>query len=169
MMNNPFELAQYVGTLLSRKKLKLVTIESCTGGSLAKQITDVPGASEWFDCGLITYSNESKTKLAGVPDDLIRQQGAVSQKVALAMAKGAINVTGSDIALYLARHGINVEVLPPQKSKRIGDALLAFARQHSTDLLVMGGYGHTRFREFLLGGVTRTVLAESDIPILMSH
>ena len=99
MMNNPFELAQYVGTLLSRKKLKLVTIESCTGGSLAKQITDVPGASEWFDCGLITYSNESKTKLAGVPDDLIRQQGAVSQKVALAMAKGAINVTGSDIAL----------------------------------------------------------------------
>ena len=99
MMNNPIELAQYVGTLLSRKKLKLVTIESCTGGSLAKQITDVPGASEWFDCGLITYSNESKTKLAGVPDDLIRQQGAVSQKVALAMAKGAINVTGSDIAL----------------------------------------------------------------------
>ena len=78
-------------------------------------------------------------------------------------------LAGSDIALYLARHGINVEVLPPQKSKRIGDALLAFARQHSTDLLVMGGYGHTRFREFLLGGVTRTVLAESDIPILMSH
>ena len=99
MINNPFELAQYVGTLLSRKKLKLVTIESCTGGSLAKQITDVPGASEWFDCGLITYSNESKTGLAGVPEDLIRQQGAVSQKVALAMAKGAINVTGSDIAL----------------------------------------------------------------------
>ena len=45
MINNPFELAQYVGTLLSRKKLKLVTIESCTGGNLAKQITDVPGAS----------------------------------------------------------------------------------------------------------------------------
>ena len=83
MINNPFELAQYVGTLLSRKKLKLVTIESCTGGNLAKQITDVPGASEWFDCGLITYSNESKTKLAGVPEDLIRQQGAVSQKVEL--------------------------------------------------------------------------------------
>ena len=78
-------------------------------------------------------------------------------------------LAGSDIALYLARHGINVEVLPPQKSKRIGDALLVFAREQSTDLLVMGGYGHTRFREFLLGGVTRTVLAESDIPILMSH
>ena len=78
-------------------------------------------------------------------------------------------LAGSDIALYLARHGINVEVLPPQKSKRIGDALLVFAREQATDLLVMGGYGHTRFREFLLGGVTRTVLAESDIPILMSH
>lgn len=78
-------------------------------------------------------------------------------------------LAGSDIALYLARHGINVEVLPPQKSKRIGEALLTFAREQATDLLVMGGYGHTRFREFLLGGVTRTVLAESDIPVLMSH
>lgn len=78
-------------------------------------------------------------------------------------------LAGSDIALYLARHGINVEVLPPQKSKRIGKALLELGKQHSTDLLVMGGYGHTKFREFLLGGVTRTVLAESGIPVLMSH
>ena len=78
-------------------------------------------------------------------------------------------LAGSDIALYLARHGINVEVLPPQKSKHIGTALLELGRRQSTDLLVMGGYGHTRFREFLLGGVTRTVLEESDIPVLMSH
>ena len=78
-------------------------------------------------------------------------------------------LAGSDIALYLARHGINVEVLPPQKNKHIGTALLELGKQQSTDLLVMGGYGHTRFREFLLGGVTRTVLGESDIPVLMSH
>ncbi len=78
-------------------------------------------------------------------------------------------LAGSDIALYLARHGINVEVLPPQKSKHIGRALLELGRQQSTDLFVMGGYGHTRFREFLLGGVTRTILGESDIPVLMSH
>lgn len=78
-------------------------------------------------------------------------------------------LAGSDIALYLSRHGINVEVLPPQKSKRIGKALLELAKRESADLLVMGGYGHTKFREFLLGGVTRTVLAESGIPVLMSH
>lgn len=78
-------------------------------------------------------------------------------------------LAGSDIALYLARHGINVEVLPPQKNKHIGTALLELGKQRSTDLLVMGGYGHTRFREFLLGGVTRTILGESDIPVLMSH
>ncbi len=78
-------------------------------------------------------------------------------------------LAGSDIALFLARHGINVEVLPPQKNKHIGSALLELAKSQSTDLLVMGGYGHTRFREFLLGGVTRTVLGDSDIPVLMSH
>ena len=78
-------------------------------------------------------------------------------------------LAGSDIALYLARHGINVEVLPPQKNKHIGNALLELAESQTTDLLVMGGYGHTRFREFLLGGVTRTVLGDSNIPVLMSH
>ena len=146
MINNPFELAQYVGTLLSRKKLKLVTIESCTGGSLAKQITDVPGASEWFDCGLITYSNESKTELAGVQDELIRQQGAVSQKVALAMAKGAINVTGSDIALsttgIAGPNGGSLE-------KPVGTVCFGFATQtgiFSTDKRLFAG-NRTEIRE----------------------
>lgn len=95
----PYELAQKIGTLLSQKKLKLATVESCTGGSLAKLITDVPGASEWFDCGFITYSNESKVRFVNVPEELIVQNGAVSQKVALAMAKGALDVTGVDIAI----------------------------------------------------------------------
>lgn len=99
MTDNPFELAQHIGALLSQKKLKLVTVESCTGGNLSRLITDIPGSSEWFDCGFVTYSNESKTKLVGVPDELIRQQGAVSQKVALAMAKGALETTNGDIAL----------------------------------------------------------------------
>lgn len=78
-------------------------------------------------------------------------------------------VAGADIAEYLGRHGVNVEVLPPQKSRKIGSSLLELAAQQGTDLLVMGGYGHTRFREFLLGGVTRTILEESNVPVLMSH
>lgn len=95
----PYELAQRIGFLLSQKKLKLAIVESCTGGSLAKLVTDVPGASEWFDCGFITYSNESKIRSVNVPEELIAQNGAVSQKVALAMAKGGLDVTEADIVI----------------------------------------------------------------------
>ena len=95
----PYELAQRIGFLLSQKKLKLSIVESCTGGSLAKLVTDVPGASEWFDCGFITYSNESKIRSVNVPEELIAQNGAVSQKVALAMAKGGLDVTNADIVI----------------------------------------------------------------------
>ena len=95
----PYELAQRISFLLSQKKLKLATVESCTGGSLAKLVTDVPGASEWFDCGFITYSNESKIRSVNVPEELIAQNGAVSQKVALAMAKGGLDVTDADIVI----------------------------------------------------------------------
>lgn len=79
------------------------------------------------------------------------------------------SVAGADIAEYLGRHDVKVEVLPPQKSRKIGESLLELAGEQGTDLLVMGGYGHTRFREFLLGGVTRTVLESSQVPVLMSH
>ena len=76
---------------------------------------------------------------------------------------------GDDVALFLARHGINVDVLPAQRSRNIGNDLLSEINTLSSDLLVMGGYGHTRFREFLVGGVTRTILDQAGIPVLMSH
>lgn len=95
----PYELAQRIGFLLSQKKLKLAIVESCTGGSLAKLVTDVPGASEWFDCGFITYSNESKIRVPSMCRRIVAQNGAVSQKVALAMAKGGLDVTNADIVI----------------------------------------------------------------------
>jgi nucleotide-binding universal stress UspA family protein len=76
---------------------------------------------------------------------------------------------GDDIALFLARHGVNVEVLPARRASRVGSALLELAGEQGSDLLVMGGYGHTRFREFLMGGATRAVLADMRIPVLMSR
>lgn len=76
---------------------------------------------------------------------------------------------GADMGLYLARHGIRVNVLQRQTSQETGSALLALARELNSDLVIMGGYGHNRFREILLGGVTRTVLDEMTIPVLMSH
>ncbi len=75
----------------------------------------------------------------------------------------------TDLAVYLARHGVNVHILKRQQARNIGQALLDIATERGSDLLVLGGYGHTRFRQFLLGGVTRTILGESPLPVLMSH
>ncbi|HYD63209.1 MAG TPA: universal stress protein [Noviherbaspirillum sp.] len=75
---------------------------------------------------------------------------------------------GADIAQYLARHGIKVEVLRRRTEQDIGDALLALLQELGSDLLVMGAYGHTRFREIVLGRVTETVLASMTVPVLMS-
>lgn len=76
---------------------------------------------------------------------------------------------GADIALFLARHGVIVEVLQQQADADIGNALLSTASDLSSDLMVMGAYGHSRFREVLLGGATRTVLDSMTLPVLMMH
>lgn len=76
---------------------------------------------------------------------------------------------GADIALYLARHNVEVEVLQKKTEVDIGNALLSLVMDESADLLVMGGYGHSRFREVLLGGATRTILDSMTVPVLMSH
>lgn len=76
---------------------------------------------------------------------------------------------GADIALLLARHGIRVEVRCEDTSRAIGDALLAMAGDVKADLLVMGCYGRSRFVELLVGGTTRTVLADMTLPVLMAH
>jgi len=76
---------------------------------------------------------------------------------------------GADIALYLARHGIKVDVTRQKTGIDVGNALLSLATDLGSDMIVMGGYGHSRFREILMGGVTRTVLQAMTVPVLMSH
>ena len=76
---------------------------------------------------------------------------------------------GADIALYLARHGIKVEVSVHKTSTDIGNALLSLAHDFDSDMLVMGGYGHSRLREMIMGGVTRTILESMTVPVFMSH
>jgi nicotinamide-nucleotide amidase len=73
------------------KGIKLVTVESCTGGWIGKAVTDLAGSSSWFEAGFITYSNQAKNKLVNVPEELIEKYGAVSLEVADAMAKGALD------------------------------------------------------------------------------
>jgi nucleotide-binding universal stress UspA family protein len=76
---------------------------------------------------------------------------------------------GADLALFLARHQIKVDVVERQVKGDRGEALLSIAADLAADLIVMGGYGHTRFRELVLGGVTRTLLHSMTIPVLMAH
>lgn len=78
---------------------------------------------------------------------------------------------GADIALFLARHGVKVEVYrqPAEKGLDAGNAILSHAADFGADLLVMGAYGHSRLRQVVLGGTTRTILASMTMPVLMSH
>ena len=85
--------AGQLGRLLSEKQAFLAVAESCTGGLLAKRITDVAGSSGWFERGLVVYSNRSKQDLLGVPADLLAQFGAVSRECAEAMARGLLVMT----------------------------------------------------------------------------
>lgn len=84
---------------LKEKHIKVATAESCTGGLIAKRITDVPGASEVFDCGIISYANEIKHRVLSVSEDDLNKYGAVSEPVARQMAQGALKVSGADIAV----------------------------------------------------------------------
>lgn len=76
---------------------------------------------------------------------------------------------GADIALYISRHGVKVNVIESRFEDDVGNALLSLAADRNSDLLVMGCYGHSRFREMLAGGVTRTVLASMTLPTLLAH
>ncbi|MCI9156303.1 MAG: competence/damage-inducible protein A [Lawsonibacter sp.] len=84
---------------LTEKGLTLGTAESCTGGLIAKRLTDIPGASAAFKGGIVSYTNQVKAGVLGVPQDMLDQFGAVSKEVAAAMAEGARRVLGCDVAL----------------------------------------------------------------------
>ncbi|MEI6278047.1 MAG: CinA family protein [Verrucomicrobiae bacterium] len=96
---NGGRLEQWVIGRLRESGRTVSTAESCTGGLLAHRLTNVPGASEVFTRGYVTYSNAAKISDLGVLEDLIRGHGAVSEPVALAMAEGCLAKSGSDLAL----------------------------------------------------------------------
>jgi nicotinamide-nucleotide amidase len=95
-------LEEVVGMLLSQKKLTIAVAESCTGGFVSNRITNVPGSSNYFERGVVSYSNESKTEILGVPKDLIESVGAVSAEVVEAMAKGIRRLARSDIGVAIS-------------------------------------------------------------------
>jgi nicotinamide-nucleotide amidase len=92
-------LEEVVGDLLKGNGYTLATAESCTGGLLAGRITDIPGSSEYFLEGAVSYSNEAKTRLLGVPKKMIEDHGAVSEEVAMAMASGIRELAGATFGI----------------------------------------------------------------------
>ena len=91
--------AEELGRRLSRKKAFVAVAESCTGGLIAKRITDVAGSSGWFERGLVVYSNRAKQDLLGISPDLLAQFGAVSRECVEAMARGLLVMTPADWAV----------------------------------------------------------------------
>jgi nicotinamide-nucleotide amidase len=92
-------LEAVVGGLLRERKLTIAVAESCTGGLLTSRLTDVPGSSDYVECGVVCYSNRAKTELAGVPEALILEHGAVSEPVAQAMARGIRSRAGTNVGI----------------------------------------------------------------------
>lgn len=93
------EVAARVARLLEARGVCLATAESCTGGWISKSLTDIPGSSDWFEYGFVTYSNEAKETMLGVEPAIIEEHGAVSREVAVEMAIAARVVSEADLAV----------------------------------------------------------------------
>ena len=95
------DIIEQLAEICISQQLQITTAESCTGGLVAKQITDLSGSSQWFERGFVTYSNLAKQEMIGVDAALIKKWGAVSEAVASAMAEGALLHSSADYALSI--------------------------------------------------------------------
>ena len=95
------EQIQTLANLLTHENLKVSVAESCTAGALASVLTSISGASGYFDRGYITYSNRAKTEVLNVDPQVIGDEGAVSEEVALEMVKGVVNQSNSNVAVSI--------------------------------------------------------------------
>jgi nicotinamide-nucleotide amidase len=138
MQSDLYELALAAGDCLQAQGLRLVAAESCTGGWIAKSITDVPGSSAWFEGSLVTYSNRMKQIQLGIDDALLEQHGAVSREVVEAMARGALAKTDAHIAVAVSG------IAGPEgggENKPVGMVWFAWAR-------IVPGYLESRYEVF---------------------
>ncbi|MHA7918015.1 CinA family protein [Alloalcanivorax xenomutans] len=100
-MTIPEQVTALADTLRERG-LRVATAESCTGGGIAREMTELAGSSDWFECGFITYSNEAKQSMLGVSEAILASAGAVSEQTVLAMARGALGRSRADLAVAVS-------------------------------------------------------------------
>jgi len=130
-MDDIIDLSNRVGKTLQAKGLLMATAESCTGGGIAEAITEIAGSSEWFDCGIVAYSNASKTELLDVPAALIAQYGAVSEEVAGAMAVGMIASCNAHVAVAVTGIAGPTGAVP---GKPVGTVCFGWALERNTHI-----------------------------------
>ena len=94
-------LARRLGTLAKKRKVDVVTAESCTGGGVATAMTRISGSAKWFERGFVTYSNIAKKEMLGVSQETLKKHGAVREEVAIEMAAGALKRSRADISVAI--------------------------------------------------------------------
>jgi nicotinamide-nucleotide amidase len=130
-------LAREVADEVQRCRLMLVTAESCSGGWIAKTLTDLPGSSAWFDAGVVTYSYEAKEALLGVNPRTLEHTGAVSEETVLEMVSGALARFGAGVAVAVTGIAGPSGGTP---DKPVGTVWIGWKRR--------GGYGHAQLFHF---------------------
>ena len=130
-------LAEQVAAAAQQRRLMLVTAESCTGGWIAKALTDLPGSSAWFDAGVVTYSYGAKEALLGVNPRTLERTGAVSEETALEMVSGALARFGAGMAVAVTGIAGPTGGTP---GKPVGTVWIGWKRR--------GGYAHATLFHF---------------------
>lgn len=165
----PSDLVERAANVLAKSRergLHLVTAESCTGGLIAGCLTEVAGSSDVVDCGFVTYSNVAKQDLLNVPADMLDANGAVSEQVARAMAEGALERSGADIAIAVTG------IAGPgggTAEKPVGLVHMACARKEQHTLhrrCRFGDVGRGKVRELTVREALELILEQLDQPVL---
>jgi nicotinamide-nucleotide amidase len=151
------DLAEEVLRLAVGAGLKIVTAESCTGGLVAGAITEIAGSSRAMDRGFVTYSNEAKTEVLGVPAKLIEAHGAVSEEVARAMVEGALKVSGATLGVAVTG------VAGPDASEKKPVGLVHFAAKRASRPTI---HREKRFGETLTRAEVRARSVEVALEML---
>ena len=129
--------AEDLGARLRASRVMMVTAESCTGGWIAKTVTDIAGSSDWFDCGMVAYSYEAKQALLGVRPETLELHGAVSRETVIEMVSGALVHSGATVAVAVTG------IAGPgggSPDKPVGSVWVAWKRR--------GGYAHAQLFRF---------------------
>ena len=153
------KLPQVIGRILESKKMRLGLAESCTGGFIAHQITSIPGASEWYEGSVVSYSNALKNKILGVPNAIFETEGAVSEACVIAMAEGANRALNTDISVSVSgilgpgggtpEKPVGTVYIGISDGKRTVTHLVRVNRDREKNIRLVGVYALTYLLRFL--------------------